>query len=617
MMPESSARMASPTSVLGAEASPNSLAQMLREWPDAAARVTIVAVACVLSWLTWGRWGDFQVDCGRELYISVQILQGKMLYRDLWFPHGPLGSYVEALLVGLFGQHFYVFYLFGIAIAIVCALLSLQIGAMLEERAAGLAAALVLLLQGFEPSLFSYIFPYAYTAPLGLLLGLICVCFAIRGALGRTDHSLIVAGLAAGMAMLSKQEIGVACYILFAFVFVTEALIQHSVRPLYHGLIECAPGIVLWVAVYGWFFWKLTPGFILFDNWQFFPNSYFMRTYGAAYSAGLGLRFVPSELIFLILDGATALFLWYGVARFRHRYVGRWSFAAMVLVLAAGMASVRRCALARRAAVLIWAFLVFPPGMFFIGSGFLALTLYELRGHPGERKILAEAVLAVFALVLSVRILAQVKPFGYGIYYDIPLFLVFVIAISRCAWMAGPALGIEHQRKLVNSLLAAEVVLLASILVPLSNTRTARLETSWGGIYLDPAEASVARQIIDFISEQRQKGRRVVVLPEGHMIYALTGTEAPSRWETIIPGILSPPQEEDYIADLRRADADYILVTNRKTSEYGAPYFGIDYDREIYQWIEANYQVAGEFGRFRRDVSQGWAALLYERRGQR
>jgi hypothetical protein len=183
--------------------------------------------------------------------------------------------------------------------------------------------------------------------------------------------------------------------------------------------------------------------------------------------------------------------------------------------------------------------------------------------------------------------------------------------------MAGPALGIEHQRKLVNSLLAAEVVLLASILVPLSNTRTARLETSWGGIYLDPAEASVARQIIDFISEQRQKGRRVVVLPEGHMIYALTGTEAPSRWETIIPGILSPPQEEDYIADLRRADADYILVTNRKTSEYGAPYFGIDYDREIYQWIEANYQVAGEFGRFRRDVSQGWAALLYERRGQR
>jgi hypothetical protein len=124
----------------------------------------------------------------------VQILQGKMLYRDLWFPHGPLGSHVEALLVGLFGQHLYVFYLFGMSIAVLCALLSFQIGAMFEERAAGVAAALVLLFQGFEPSLFSYIFPYAYSAPLGLLLGLICVCFTIRYSLGGTSHNLIVVG---------------------------------------------------------------------------------------------------------------------------------------------------------------------------------------------------------------------------------------------------------------------------------------------------------------------------------------------------------------------------------------------------------------------------------------
>jgi hypothetical protein len=67
---------------------------------------------------------------------------------------------------------------------------------------------------------------------------------------------------------------------------------------------------------------------------------------------------------------------------------------------------------------------------------------------------------------------------------------------------------------------------------------------------------------------------------------------------------------------LKRADANYILVTNRKTSEYGAPYFGIDYDCKIYQWIGANYRVAGEFGRFRCDGSLGWAALLYARRGQ-
>ena len=203
--------------------------------------------------------GNFQVDCGRELYIPVQILHGKLLYRDLWFSHGLLASYLEALLVGVFGQHLSVFYVFGIAITIVCALLSLEPGAMLDNRAAGFAAGFVLLFQGFEPSLFSYISPYAYSAPLGLLIALLCVCFTVKDGLGRNGYNLIVAGLAAGMAILCKQEIGVACYILLAFVLVTEALIQRSARVLFRGIAECAPGFALWVAVYGWFFWKLTP----------------------------------------------------------------------------------------------------------------------------------------------------------------------------------------------------------------------------------------------------------------------------------------------------------------------------------------------------------------------
>jgi hypothetical protein len=599
------------------EVEPSVLIGLLRKSPDATARITIFAVALILAWHSWARWGNFQIDCGRDLYTAVQILHGKLLYRDVWFPYGPLPPYLEALLVSIFGPHFTIFYLFGIAITIVCALLTLQIGVMLEERAAGLAAAVLLSLQGFEQSLFSYVFPYTYAAPLGLLFSLLSAWSAIRHLLDRTGYKFVVAGLAAGLAILCKPEFGVACYVLLVFILVTETVTQRSGRVLVRYILECAPGVALWAAIYGWFFWNLTPGFILFDNWLFTPGSYFMRTYGAHYTSKLGLRFVPTELILLILNGAAALLLWYGVAKVRYKYIGRWPFAATVFVLAAVMASVLHSALARGAAVSVWALLVFPSGMFFIGSGFLAFTLYNLCRRPGERRLLAEAALAVFALLLSVRVLAQVEPVGFGIYYDVPLFMIFAIAMSRCARIAVPPPHIERRRKVVNSLLAAEVILLASILAPLTNNGSVRLETSWGGIYLEPADASIARQIIDFILGQKQRGRRVVVLPEGHMIYALTGTEAPSRWETLIPGVLSPPQEQGYIADLRRADPDYILVTNRKTSEYEAPYFGIDYDREIYQWIEANYHVSGEFGRFRRDVSQGWAALLYERRGQR
>jgi hypothetical protein len=162
--------------------------------------------------------------------------------------------------------------------------------------------------------------------------------------------------------------------------------------------------------------------------------------------------------------------------------------------------------------------------------------------------------------------------------------------------------------------MAAEVVILALLSIPNPQQRPDLLETSWGEIYLTPVNANVAREMINFISEQARNGHKVAVLPEAPMLYALTGTEAPNRWYTLLPGYLSAGGEDAYIGDLKRAAPDYILVTARNSIEYGAAYFGIDYDQKIYHWIESNYRVTREFGHFRRDPNSNvFAALLYQR----
>src|SRR5438105_11806588 len=127
-MLESPASVVSGVAESGRDTPPNSHMHALRERPDAAARVTIVAAACVLFWLTWAHWGDFQIDSGRELYVPTQILHGKLLYRDIFHAFGPLAPYVEALLLGLFGQHLYVLYLLGLVTTIATALLLFDIG---------------------------------------------------------------------------------------------------------------------------------------------------------------------------------------------------------------------------------------------------------------------------------------------------------------------------------------------------------------------------------------------------------------------------------------------------------------------------------------------------------
>ena len=70
---------------------------------DLVARLAIAAVFVVLAAYSWARWGDLQVDCGREVYVPIEILKGRMLYRDLWYPYGPLVPYAQALLLWIFG----------------------------------------------------------------------------------------------------------------------------------------------------------------------------------------------------------------------------------------------------------------------------------------------------------------------------------------------------------------------------------------------------------------------------------------------------------------------------------------------------------------------------------
>jgi hypothetical protein len=285
---------------------------------------------------------------------------------------------------------------------------------------------------------------------------------------------------------------------------------------------------------------------------------------------------------------------------------------AFMLVLGLARATVHQLWLAGKILTAARA-LAFPKGIFFVGCAYLAYVIYELRNSGGERRWLAEAAFGVFALALGSRVMAFVLPYGYGIFYGPPLFLVFAIVLVRLIGAATPGLAFEWRRSLINSLIAIEIVLFAVVLIPEEGRRTQRLTTNWGEIYLEPTEAGAARQIIDFVAEQKRQGRQTALLPELPIVYALTGTEAPSRWYELLPGEVSPDQEEEYTAGLRRADPDYIVLTNLDTKAFGVPYFGFDYDQTIYRWIEENYHVTGQVGRFARDGSTLLAAQLYQR----
>ena len=136
---------------------------LLQKSSDATARVAFLSLPPSPSHGIVGRAGEIsKLTVGRDLYYTgTKSCTAKMLYGDLWFPYGPLAPYLEAALVGIFGA----------SLTLLLSLWNLRNdGHALScyfQSAQGLTNGRpdwwrrwLASVQGFEPSLFSYIFPY-------------------------------------------------------------------------------------------------------------------------------------------------------------------------------------------------------------------------------------------------------------------------------------------------------------------------------------------------------------------------------------------------------------------------------------------------------------------------
>ena len=585
-------------------------------------RGILIALTCAMAWHTWAHWGDFQIDSGRELYVPVAILHGKLLYRDLWYMYGPLAPYIQALLFLIFGIHLNVLYIFGLALTAASALSIFEITRQFDL---GLPVSAVpsvfFLVEAFYPSIFNFVYPYSYAASLASFLGLVCLYFVIRHATSRRTMHLGLAALFGGLAVLTKQEFGFACVVMLSVEVLTTYLIRRRLSELLRNVAVCVVGAVPALAGYGWLTWKISAKTIYFDNWISTPGTYFMRTYGKHTMALNGFRFVPRELLSSLGIAAFSLTLWWIVAyantmaisKFRrHRKLSIPVLLLDVLVLASIILQARG---EDNSIIVLLAQVIYPRGLALIGFAFVIHSIWKLWKSPKIGLELSEAVLGTYAVMVSIRVMMEVRPSpsNYAVFFDVPLFLIFVIMCNRSIGWAGRSLQPSSVKWLSNGMWGAEVAMLLLTFFPKSQWLSTPLTTGFGTFYTRHDVSILFPDIISFMKTHTRNGRDILVLPEPPSLYVFAGMESPTEWYSLLPGVVAPNQEQEFIRQAASNDVRYVLLSNRGVREYGLDPFGIGYNQEIYRWIQANFKKVDRFGPLPNSFPGAYIMSVYER----
>jgi len=559
---------------------------------DLLALFSLAVLWAARVYTTWETWGNLSIDSGHEMYVPAVLAEGKVLYRDVWFMHGPLAPYFNSMLFRIFGIHLDVLYWAGSLTALGSAVFLYLAGRRLSARLIGWAAAGVVIIQAFHAWHFCFPLPYGFASVYGCLAACAFLWLAVNAALVDRGLWMFGAGTVAALALLLKLEFGAACYAALLLLIALRAWRNRSWRSLLADFGSSLPGILLCALV---IHWMLSLGgfqFITEENIVSFPTTSFMRIYGRMWLQRNGLSMSPRDFLEAMVRSlffVGAVFEAWSLIWWKRRDAQSYVLRAAVF---AGL--IAFVLLKHWKPLSILGALFFPRDMVLYAclAAFCA-GIFFLRGND-SRQSLALVTLLAFAGLLAARLLLRNVPAGYPIYYNGPAVLAYLLLLRPLVPRAGYSKRTILRNELLLCLGSLTVVAIYSVQMLADPTDLVRLTTERGSIRVPKQVAQNYQAAIQFMKEKAARGEMVLSVPEDTSLYFLSGTHCPTRVYVFSPGVIPPGKmTEEAIQQIDRQPVRYLIWSNRTYPDYGAPVFGKDFDQPIGDYLKSHYHRVG------------------------
>jgi hypothetical protein len=532
--------------------------------------------------VTWRRWGQPEIDAGAELTTADLIKHGAVAYGNVRYFYGPVGLYSLALAFKIFGTSFATVYGFGLAqAAAILATFYALARHWLKPVVAGLSTA-VLLTIGFSGTAFNFVVPHTNSATFGILTVLLMLLALTRG-------RMLLAGVALGLVGLTRPEfLAVAAAAGVAYV-VAAWRFEDRKQALDAGWRLALPGIVVPVAVLGWFAAKVgvstlvtvnlwpvkflhQTGFKMQQGWMPLdvPSFFGLLARGASYAGLMGALVVSVEG-------------WRrrsGIARL----VALWPLVAVAALLGFADLALRAVGLfaGQRTATLGESWL---PALGFVVAAWAAVRFVRRGESPLGRRWAVDAALIIVAAGLGMRAYNAFTAEGsYAPYYAAPLVLVLGIMHARLARERPQA-----RIAIVGALAVVAAGLGAYATIGLYRHFDTPVHTARGTFMSTAAGAAALQPVVRQIDAKTSPGAYILAAPLDGGLFFMSDRRPAIYVLSVLPGLLySRADELAAIRSLRTHHVALAVIGARDFSLWGSPTFGVDYNRVLGAYLRAS-----------------------------
>lgn len=516
-----------------------------------------------------GHYSNILIDFGREVYYPGQILEGKVLYRDLFNIYGPLSYQINAVLYKIFGAKFSTLYGAGW----ICSLMAISgiylvAQKFLSKYLSFCVGIFTISVCVMTTSIFNFHFPYSWALLYGLIAFLFSLYFLLNFKESKKSSALCISSLLAGICITCKYDFLLYTLIILFFIIKEKnwkAFLSFLAAPFLSFGILFIQGLSINDLINSL---SITGAMAKSKTLTYFYQNSGIYFHPKALTTDF-ILFLKAAIPFsVILLGA---------------YLFKKNKLASIVLSIAGYAGY------------LWFFRENVRTFF----GFLPLLLL-ISALAAFRKIDSKlAILILSALAVSAKVFWVMLLNSYGNYY----ISIVIIALLALMFKFVP----RELEKTAGIYLAIASIMYIGANNSILEFTDSKIQTPKGTIYTAKDNGESTNQLIEFIGQNTKPDDKIVIFPEGMTINFLTDRKSDDFYNSLLPLYIETFGENKIIEHYKNKMPEYIIFNNLNMKDYYFQYICNDYAHGFCSFVQENYKPEAV-------IDNGFRYIIFKRK---